>query len=138
MATSPTEIQPQPVAPSKLWFGLATAAAAWIALGFIDLMIVWQVCGYASEYGVERTHEIARVASFIISVALFALAFAAGFISYRNFRAVSGERDLINASATDRREFMAVLGVIVSVTLGVGIVWLAIPPLMIELCVRTK
>jgi hypothetical protein len=138
MATSPTEIQPQPVAPSKLWFGLATAAAAWLALGFIDLMIVWQVCGYANEYGVDKVHEYARVACFVISVVLLVLAFAAGFTSYRNFCAISRDNDLINASATDRREFMAVLGVIVSITLGAGIVWLALPPLMIELCVRAK
>ena len=39
---------------------------------------------------------------------------------------------------TDRREFMALLGVFVSITLGVSVLWLAIPPLVIELCVRAK
>jgi hypothetical protein len=33
---------------------------------------------------------------------------------------------------------MALLGVIISVTLGMGIIWLSIPPLMIQLCERAK
>ncbi len=93
---------------------------------------------YSTEYGVENPHEYARIACFVISIVLFVMAFAAGFTSYKNFRAISHDRNFINASANDRREFMALLGVIISVTLGAGIVWLALPPLMIELCVRAK
>ncbi len=37
MATLPSEVNPQPVAASKLWFGLTTSIVAWLALGFIDL-----------------------------------------------------------------------------------------------------
>jgi hypothetical protein len=138
MATLPPELHPQPVPQPRLWFGLATSVLAWLALGFIDLMIVWQVCGYASEYGVDRVHEYARIASFAISVVLFVIAVYAGLVSYRNFRAISRSRDVINANAADRREFMAMLGVIISVTLGAGIVWLALPPLIVQMCLRAK
>ncbi len=138
MATSPVEFRPQPVPPPRLWFGLVTSVVAWLGLGFIDLMIVWQVCGYAEKYGVDRVHEDARIASFVISLILFATALWAGLVSYRNFRAISRSRDVINANATDRREFMAMLGVIISLTLGAGIVWLALPPLMVQMCLRAK
>ena len=40
--------------------------------------------------------------------------------------------------AVERREFMALLGVIVSVTLGMGIIWLALPPLFLDLCWRAR
>jgi len=138
MATSPADLRPQAVPGPKLWFGLITSVLAWLGLGFIDLMIVWQVCGYAEKYGVDRVHEDARIACFVISLALLATAFYAGLISYRNFRAISQSRDVINANAADRREFMAMLGVIISLTLGAGIVWLALPPLIIQMCLRAK
>ena len=138
MATLPSEIRPQPVPPSKLWFGLATSAAAWVALCFTDLMIVGQVCGYASEYGVTRTHEVARWFLFGIAVVLFLIAVTSGVTSYRNWRAISQHDDMLTANAADRREFMGVLGVIITITLGAGIVWLALPPLIVEFCVRAK
>jgi len=58
--------------------------------------------------------------------------------SYPNWRALSGAPDLLHTTASDRREFMAVLGVIISVTLGAGIVFLALAPLIVRLCVRAK
>jgi divalent metal cation (Fe/Co/Zn/Cd) transporter len=73
-----------------------------------------------------------------LAVALLALTIVAGVTSYRNWRALSQQARLLEAPAVDRREFMALLGVIVSVTLGMGIVWLALPPLFIELCWRAK
>jgi hypothetical protein len=122
----------------NLWFGFSAAAAAWLTLGFIDLMIVWQVCGYAEEYGVNEVHSVARVAAFVISGVLFLVALAGGLVSHRNFQALSPDKGLLETVANDRREFMATVGVIVSITLGVGIVWLTIPLLMVQLCVRAK
>jgi hypothetical protein len=62
----------------------------------------------------------------------------AGTTSYRNWRALSQQREILQATATERREFMALLGVFVSITLGMGVLWLSIPPLVFELCVRVK
>lgn len=138
MATLQCEARPQPVPPRRLWFGLTTALVAWLALGFIDLMIVWQVCAYAPEYGVTGAHDAARWASGLIGIFLFAVALSAGITSYRNWRAISSARSFIEAKASDRREYMAVLGVLITVTLGAGIVFLAIPPLIVDYCVRIK
>lgn len=139
MATLPSsESHPQPVRPPKLWFGLATSAVAWLALGFIDLMIVWQVCAYAPEYGVARAHDAARWASGIIGLFLFAIALTAGITSYRNWRAISADSNILEAKASDRREYMAVVGVLITLTLGAGIIFLAIPPLIVDYCVRVR
>lgn len=40
--------------------------------------------------------------------------------------------------AVDRSEFMALSGIIISITLGVGIVLLTIPPFVLNLCWRAR
>jgi uncharacterized membrane protein YphA (DoxX/SURF4 family) len=73
-----------------------------------------------------------------ISVFLLAVTVAAGFTSYRNWRHLSAQRGILETLAVERKEFMAVLGVIISITLGIGIVWLALPPFFLDLCWRAK
>lgn len=131
-------VHAETVPPKRLWFGMTTAAIAWLTAGFIDLLIVWHVCGYSATHGVDQAHWDGRVLAFVITVVLFLIALTAGVTSYRNWRALSRGEHLLDSSATDPREFVALLGVIISVTLGVGIVWLSIPPLLIQLCVRAK
>ena len=134
-----TEMKENAVVQStRLWFGLAGSAAAWLTLGFIDLLLVWLECGYEEQYMQVIAHPHARVACFLLAVAFFAIAATAGVTSYRSWRLLAGESHLLRASAKGPREFMAYLGVIVSVTLGAGIVWLSLPPLIIEFCARTK
>lgn len=131
-------VRVEAVPRKRLWFGMTTAAVAWLTAGFIDLLIVWHVCGYSAAYGMNRAHWDGRVLAFAITVMLFLIALAAGITSYRNWRTLSHHEHLLDSSATDPREFVALVGVIISVTLGVGIVWLLIPPLLIQLCVRAK
>jgi hypothetical protein len=127
-----------PVTPAKLWFGLLTSAASWAALGCIDILITWRVCTDPSPFGAGMAHPGATALFIVVAATLFTLAFVAGTISYRNWRQLSSENHLLNADATDRAEFMALLGVIVSVTLGMGILWLSLPPLVIAICARAR
>jgi hypothetical protein len=122
----------------KLWFGLIASAIAWLVLGATDLLIVWKECAHQQLYAGEGAHPASGILLFVNSVVLFAIAVAAGTVSYHNWRTLSHANDLLATNATDRREFMALLGVIISVTLGMGIIWLSIPPLMIQLCERAK
>lgn len=132
-------VEPSGAVPAtRLWFGLAAAAAMWLGVGAIDLVIVWHGCAYAPYYGVGESHAFAPVLSFATAAVLFGVAFAGGMISYRNWRALSRHPGFLNARVTDRREFMAALGVIISLTLGLGIVWLSLPPLMVQFCTRAK
>jgi hypothetical protein len=126
------------VTPARLWFGLITSAAAWAALGCIDILITWLVCKDPLPFGAGMAHPGATGLFIIVAVTLLTLAITAGVISYRNWRALSNENHLLQADATDRSEFLALLGVIISVTLGMGIIWLSLPPLIIAVCARAR
>jgi hypothetical protein len=72
----------------------------------------------------------------IITFALLGLAAAAGIVSFRNWRALSQRHEFVHAEGRGRREFMAMFGVFVSVALGGGIVWFALPIYIVRMCVR--
>lgn len=131
-------VQDREVRSKKLWFGTATAAIAWVVLGCLDIVITWRVCMVQEDYGIPTPRPEARVGYFIAALVLLALTIAAGWMSYRNWRNLSSNREMLNAPAVEHREFMALVGVIVSVTLGMGIVWLALPPLFIDVCWRAR
>jgi hypothetical protein len=62
----------------------------------------------------------------------------AGGVSFRNWRELSRDGTLADAEGRGREEYMALIGVFVSFTLGIGIVWLGIPLAIIDLCVRAR
>jgi hypothetical protein len=126
------------IRPARLWFGLLASATAWAALGCIDILITWQVCKDPLPFGTGMTHPGAIALFITVAVTLLIVAIISGLLSYRNWRALSSERRLLDADATDPSEFMALLGVIVSVTLGMGIIWLSLPPLIIAVCARGR
>jgi hypothetical protein len=126
------------VHPARLWFGLSASAAAWLLLGCLDIFITFAACTHKDQFGIPGDHPGVTAICLAIAILLFAVTVAAGITSYRNWRTLSMPASLLETQAVDRREFMALLGVIVSVTLGMGIVWLALPPLFIDLCWRAK
>ncbi len=126
------------VSPTRLWFGFAGSAGAWIALGIIDILITWQACVGKEQYGAGQIEPGFRLLYVLLTLALFATAITAGIISYRNWRELSRERSLREAEGRGREEYMALAGVFISLTLGVGIIWLAIPLAIIDMCVRAR
>lgn len=128
----------QHISPRRLWFGFAGAAAAWIGLGIADLLITWQACLGEEQYGGRHLEPGFKVLYLIVTLVLLITALVAGGISFRNWRELSRERDLADAEGRGREEYMALIGVFVSFTLGVGIIWLGIPIAIIELCVRAR
>jgi hypothetical protein len=122
----------------RLWFGFVTSAVCWTALGCLDILITWRACIYQEDYGLPSHPTSATVLYLTASVLLLALTIAAGVISYRNWQVLSRSHDLLQSPAVERSEFMAVLGVIISITLGVGIVLLALPPFFLSLCWRAR
>lgn len=122
----------------RLWFGFATAAAAWVLLGCLDICINWRACTHQLDYGIPSPHPQARILISALALVLLIVAITAGVTSYRNWRALSAHSDILDTNAVERREFMAVLGVIVSVTMGAGILWLSIPPFFLDICWRSR
>jgi hypothetical protein len=137
MATN-DNLRGTPITPARLWFGLAASACAWALLGFLDILITWRACVHQEEWGSASAHPGVRTLYIVVSLALILTVVIAGTLSYRNWRALTEQRSILEAQATDRREFMALLGVFVSLTLGMGVLWLSIPPLIIQLCLRVK
>lgn len=127
-----------PVEPRRLWFGFAGSAASWIVLGSLDLLITWRACMHQEDFGIPNAHPTVRILFVILTLALLVITLAAGFTSYRNWQSLSGHTRVLDAEAVERREFMALLGVIISITLGMGIIWLALPPLFLDLCWRAR
>jgi hypothetical protein len=126
------------ISPARLWFGFAGSAASWIALGITDLLITWQACLGKEEYGGARLEPGVKVIYLAVTLLLLVTAVSAGGVSFRNWRLLSGGRSLVNAEGRGREEYMALIGVFVSLTLGIGIVLLGIPLTIIDLCVRAR
>ena len=135
-----TEAEKQfiPISPRKLWFGLVTSAIAWVSVGCLDIVVNWRACMHQEDYGIAGPHLGARILIGALALAWLAITIAAGVTSYRNWKRLSAQQPILDAQAVERREFMALLGVIISVTLGMGIVWLALPPLFLDICWRAR
>jgi hypothetical protein len=137
---APSDPSPRLIALSgkKLWFGFAGAVFAWIVLGCAEITIIWRGCMRQEDYGVPPSHPWVSVLLTVITLLILAITVGAGMISYRNFKQLSAQASMLESLAVQRGEFMAVTGVIVSATLAMGMVWLALPPLFIDLCWRAR
>jgi hypothetical protein len=126
------------VTPGRLWFGVAASAVAWSVLGMTDVLLTWAACVHRERFGGASRHPEILLLTILITVALFATMVTAGIVSYRNWRRLSADADLESAEGRGREEFMALLGVFVSLTLGFSVLWLALPLFILDLCVRTR
>jgi hypothetical protein len=126
------------IAPRRLWFGVAASAAAWFVLGAADILLTWAACLHREQLGGASGHPGILLLTIAITVVLFATVVASGTVSYRNWRRLSADANLESAEGRGRDEFMALLGVFVSFTLGFSVLWLALPLFIIDLCVRTR
>ena len=126
------------VPPGRLWFGVAASAAAWFVLGLTDILLSWAACLHREQLGGASGHPGIRLLTILITLVLFATMVASGVVSYRNWRRLSTDANLESAEGRGREEFMALLGVFVSFTLGFSVLWLALPLFIIDLCVRTR
>lgn len=135
------EITPPPrskISSKRIWFGFAAAFFCWFGLGIADVMITWRECLHHEQYGTSSSHPGLLTLNIIIFLALFVVAVAAGITSYHNWRTLSGERGIFSAEAHRPYEYLAMLGVIMTITLTVGIIWFGLPLFIIQLCARTR
>jgi hypothetical protein len=128
----------QHISPARLWFGFVGSAGSWIALGVIDLLITWQACLGKEQYGGAHLEPGVKVLYIVVTLVLLITAVTAGGVSFHNWRELSRSGSLANAEGRGREEYMALIGVFVSFTLGIGIVWSGIPVAIIDLCVRAR
>lgn len=122
----------------SLWFGTAGAAAAWVALCCADVCINWRACTHQMDYGIPPAHPGARILIGVVGAAFFFIAMAAGAITYRNWRRLTHEKHVLNHHAVERPVFMAFFGMIVTATMGMGILWLSLTPIFLSICWRAR
>lgn len=132
-----TEYRSQ-VSQGRLWFGFAGSAVAWLALGITDCLITWQACLGREQYAGARFEPGIKWLYLAFTLALLITALWSGVVSFRNWRALSRAPGLSDAEGRGREEYMALVGVFVSLTLGIGIIWLGIPIAILDLCVRAR
>ena len=132
-------VHPEPDVPAKrLWFGFSSAAAAWILAGAVDAALAWIACmGHEAGSGVFTAVGM-RVLLGLVTFALLAVATTGGLISFLNWRRLSEESEFTEAEGQGRKQFMALVGVFVSISLGLGIIWFAIPIYILGICVRAR
>lgn len=88
------------------------------------------------EWGIPKGHPTATALYLCGAVVLLATTIYAGITSYRNWRFYATMREICETPAVGRGEFMAAGGVLVALTMGVSMIWLALPPLFLDLCWR--
>lgn len=126
------------VTPRSLWFGCITSAVAWIVLGCTDIVINWRACQHQANFGEAGPHPYVRLLIGLLGVAFFIVSVWSGVVSYRNWQRLSLQKEFMSAQAVERREFLSVLGVIITVTMGFGIIWLALTPIFFDICWRAR
>jgi hypothetical protein len=102
------------------------------------MFITWRACLHQESSGGPSNHPAAQILYFLSGFLLLAVAVSAGAWSYRKWNALSGAISLLRAEGRDREEFMALAGLFLSFTLGVGIVWLCVPLFLIQMCLRIR
>ena len=135
---SEIETRERNVSPARLWFGFCAAGFAWLGLGISDVLITWRECIHNEAFGGASTHTGLRTLNIVLFFLLLGIATTAGVMSYRNWRKLAGEVKLRHAEGTGSREYLALIGVFISITLGMGMIWLGIPLLILSLCVRIR
>jgi hypothetical protein len=138
MPTSEDNPREEELGARRLWFGTATAAVSWILLGCVDIVITWRACMIQEDYGIPTPRPDVRFLYFAFALVFLGLSFIGGWVSYRNWRSLTGQREFLNSPAVERRAFMALGGLIVTATMGMGVLWLALPPLFLDICWRAR
>lgn len=122
----------------RLWFGVFAAAVAWVAHSSTCFIITTQACADGvSDWGPLSGTGV-RILLGIITLALLAVAITGGVVSFHNWRELSEQRRLTQAEARGREEFLALIGLFISVSFVIGIIWAGIPLLLMDVCVSAR
>lgn len=122
----------------RLWFGTVGSAVSWTVLGAADIFITWKACTHQENFGMANEPSNVTWIFVLIGLILFAVTVFAGIASFASLRNLSPPTAGLETLAIERREFMAFAGVVISVTLGAGILWLILPPFILEICWRAR
>lgn len=122
----------------RLWLQVTISTAAWFLLGTADMFITWRACVHQEQFGGPIPHPGARLLLFLAGILFLGMVVLAGLMSYRGWRALSDRHDLLYSEGRERKEFMSQAGFFISLTLGIGTLWMCLPLFILEMCTRTR
>ncbi len=126
---NPAQDHPQSVSSKRLWYGFGGAGIAWILLGIADLLTAWYFCAHQLSGG--------RTLMLVFTVILLITAIGAGWTGFQTFRNAARE-PLTDAHAVGRQAFMGMVGMLMAISLGLGVIWLGIPAMILDFCRRAR
>jgi hypothetical protein len=131
-------LQTERLPQARLWFGTCAAAFAWAVQGFTCLQISTQACKDGNgDWGPLSGPEV-RILLGVVTLILLAVAVTGGLTSYKNWRTLAEQRRITRDEGLSREDFMALIGVFLSVAFSLGIVWAGIPPILIDVCINAR
>lgn len=126
------------ISEARLWFGLATGFFAWHLAGTAGMFITWRAGLHNEAFANAVREPWAYAAAFSSLGLLLLLTFIAGITAHRSWRQLAPEPHIWEGEGRGRKDYMALLGVFVSFTLGVGIVWMLIAHFILDYCLRMR
>lgn len=138
MGTHTISPAPHHSSPRGIWFGFAAAAAAWVGYGAAWELIAAQACQNGTgNWGVLSPMGV-RWLLVGINLGCLVIALAAGVTSFRIWRSLTQQHDLVHAEGRGREQFLALTGIFVSVIFTLGIIWAGLPLIMIDICIKAR
>jgi hypothetical protein len=128
----------QKVPRIRQWFSLWGAACCWVALGIAGSLITWRACLHGEQSGGASAHPAMTDLNIALFLLLLAISLFAGLLSYRTWHRLNGKGNIFTSESTGREEYMAMIGVLITTTMGVGIIWMGIPLWILSQGVRIR
>ncbi len=135
---SESTIRPDSISEARLWFGLAMGFFAWHLAGTAGMFITWRAGLHNEAFGNACPAPWAYTAAFASIGLLLFLTIVAGITSHRSWHRLSTEGHIWEGEGRGRKDFMALIGVFVSFTLGVGVTWELIAHFILDYCLRMR
>ena len=123
-----------PVTTARLWAGLLLAPSAWLVAELLGYFLASRAC----DRGAASTIAHAGVTQDVIAVVLALIAVAGLVIASGNARHVTEPSRPTEPAARGRAHFMALAGVVASALFTLGILFFALPPLLINICSEVR
>ena len=114
-----------------LWFTLLAAPVAWAFQGRFGWWAGERICADMSIGGVRGLTALVSMIALIVALAGVATA-------WRAWETASSAPHAVHAEAWDRVEFVALSGLFISSAFTLGIIWGALPSLMVSACGRVR
>lgn len=114
---------------------MCAGVIAWATHGLLSVVISSELC---SENSGSISAGGVRLILAILTLGLLLLCAAGLSTSYRSWRALTAEPDLLHASASGRPEYMALLGVVVNSVFLLALLWAGLPLILLDVCNKAR